>query len=423
MKEKRNFFDRIFNIEKRSVTVQHSNSIGLPYAFSSAPLSVEMSLQLSAVYRCVEVISDAIATQDWKVMEHNKKDGWKNNEFHPAAHMMNVEPNTLNSKYTFMKVMIAKMLLNGNAYAIIHRNGLGDPEHLELVIEDVKIYQRDNGRLYYRVGDIQPEGDNSRARDVDDTDMIHLMNFTYDGRMGLSTLRYAATSMGIAQASEATAKGFFSSGSNSSGIISSEGKLTKDKADKIKESWRSAFTSDAGTPAGGVVVMEDGLNFEPVTINPKDAQMLESRQFNVIEICRFFGVSPSKVFDDKNLTYTNIEAFQLGFLTDTISPLNAKIEAEFNRKLLRPSKRVVTRLRLDIESLLRADITAKANYISKMFQSGAYTVNEARKEAGNPESSDPNADIPMVQVNMQPISKIGQDKKKDSTNSKKKDDE
>jgi HK97 family phage portal protein len=140
--------------------------------------------------------------------------------------------------------------------------------------------------------------------------------------------------------------------------------------------------------------------------------MLESRQFSVLEICRFFGCPPPKVFDQANLTYSNVEAYQLGFITDTMTPLDAKFENEFNRKLFRPSLRSRTQLNLNINELLKANLDAKANYVSKMFQSGGFTVNEARKECRNPLSSDPNADKPMVQVNMMPIDKIGQKQEK-----------
>jgi HK97 family phage portal protein len=222
--------------------------------------------------------------------------------------------------------------------------------------------------------------------------------------------------MSLASVSESSAKGFFLSGANMSGIITyngvgKDGKLTKEKADAIKKSFADAFNVNSGMP-GGIAVMENGLEFKPVTVNPKDAQMLETRKFNVIEICRFFGVSPSKVFDDSNLTYTNIESFQLGFLTDTVSPWDSKIESEFNRKVFRPSQRLKNKLNLNISELLRANLDAKANYISKMFQCGGYNVNEVRKECGNPSYGTDNANKPLIQVSMLPVDMLGQQKQK-----------
>lgn len=293
------------------------------------------------------------------------------------------------------------MLLEGDGKIRIHRNGIGDPIQLDLLVEPVTTFIRRDGSIYHEVG--QP----GHVITVQDYDMINVLNFTYDGITGVSTLKHAADTMDLSHSSEASARGFFSSGANMSGIIAAEGKLTKEKADAIKTSWGQAFDVKTGKP-GGIAVMEGGLEFKPVTVNPRDAQMLQTRKFNVIEICRFFGVSPSKVFDNENLTYSNIEAFQLGFLTDTVSPLNAKIEAEFNRKLLRPSQRKYTRLSLNVEELLRANMDAKSNYVQKMAQAGGYTVNEVRKKFTNmPQYDNENADKPLIQVNMMPIDKAG----------------
>ena len=399
-----------------TVSYSPTTPMGLPYGFSQLAISQHQALQLSTVYRCVEVISDAIASQTWHILKWSEEEGFARQEFHDADYLLNMEPNPAMSRYTLMKVMIVKMLLEGAGYIHIVRDFRGDPERLDLVTKPVTTYIRKNGTLYYMVKQ-GPEHEKEEIR-IEGDDMIAVLNFSYDGITAMSTLRHAAESLGISYASESNAKNFFRSGNSASGIISAEGKMTPDKAKAIKDAWNTAFVDSGGVTGGGVAVMEGGLQFKPITINPKDAQLLESRQFNVVEICRFFGVHPSKVFDSQNLTYSNIESFQLGFLTDTISPLNAKVEAEFNRKLLRPSQRKKTRLSLNIEELLRANMDAKANYVSKMFQAGGYTVNEVRKKAGNPKFDDPNADKPMVQINMQTIDafKPKEDKKNNFKN-------
>ena len=372
-------------LERRNVIVGPTNSLGLPYGNTTSSLSISTALQLSAVYRCVEVISDAIASQTWEYLSYTDGDGWNSDPFNKVAYMLNNEPHPSMSRFTLMKTLVAKVLLDGNGFLIINRDGLGNPVSLSLVNGTVRIFLNDNGTLYYMVTPYaytagQPQGDEFR---VEGDNMIHILNYSYDGLAGVSTLTYAANSMNLAYASESSAKGFFLSGANMSGILSSEGRLTAEKAKGIKDSWAAAFNLTSGQP-GGIAVMESGLTFTPVTVNPKDAQMLETRQFNVIEICRFFGVSPAKVFDSANLTYSNIESFQLGFITDTISPLDAKIEAEFNRKLLRPSLRLKTRLNLNIDDLLRGNMDSTANYMSKMFQCGGFTINEIRAKNGLP---------------------------------------
>jgi len=375
-----NIFKRVMNAvitEIRGVSYSPTNAIGLPYGFASYPLSVQLSLQLSATYRCVDVISDAIASQTWDVLDY-VEGGWTSDPLDPIGYILNNDPSPSMSRYIMMKTLMAKVLLEGNGYLIINRPyPMGDPLSFTLVNDTVKTYQRSDGTLYYVVG--KP----GKEFIVDGQDMIHILNFSYDGLIGVSTLRHAANSISLAYSSEQSAKGFFSSGANMSGIIQSETKLTPEKADDIKASWAKAFNITSGTP-GGIAVMEGGLKFMPVTVNPKDAQMLETRKYNVIDICRFFGVHPSKVFDDSNLTYSNIESFQLGFITDTVTPWDCKIESEFNRKIFRPSKAIKKRLNLNINELLRANLDAKANYVSKMFQCGGYKIDEVRRECGNP---------------------------------------
>lgn len=393
-------------LERRKTMVSPTNSLGLSYGVASTPIAITTALQLSAVYRCVEVISDAIASQTWEYLEYTDKGGWASNPFHDVAYLLNNEPHPAMSRYTLMKTLVSKILLEGAGYLKINRKfDMGNPVSLELICDPVKIFQRTDGTLYYTIGNPGEE------ITVDGADMIHILNFSYDGLSGISTLQHAFNTMGLAYASESSAKGFFLSGANMSGILQTAGKLTPDKAKGIKDSWAAAFDVSSGQP-GGIAVMESGLTFTPVTVNPKDAQMLETRQFNVVEICRFFGVSPAKVFDSNNLTYSNIESFQLGFLTDTISPLDSKIEAEFNRKLLRPGLRRKTRLNLNIDDLLRGNMDSTANYVSKMFQCGGYTVNEVRAKVGNPKVK--GGDKAYAPMNLIPVdAPITQNKKVD----------
>jgi len=391
--------DAFRGVENRDISIAPTNSLGIPYGTVGTPLSVDNATQLSTVYRCVEVISDAIASEDWQVLEHTNKEGWKDTPFSKIYYMLNREPNIRYSRHMLMKTLVSRMLLWGNAFIKIHRNGIGDPTSLELITAEVRRFIKNDGTSYYEVG---PVGANKLIYpDVREEDMIHVMNKTMDGLIGISVLQDAFSTLNLATYSEASAEGFFLSGANMNGIITVEGgKLTKEMAQGVKDSWRDAFNSgDRGT--GGIAVLGGGLTFTPVNVNPRDAQMLETRKFNVIEICRFFGVSPSKVFDDANLTYSNVESFQLGFISDTVAPLNSKIEGEFNRKLLRPSKRLNTYLNLDIKSLLSYNLDAKANYVSKMFQSGGYTVNEVRADVGNKALE--GGDDAYVQVNMKKI--------------------
>jgi HK97 family phage portal protein len=243
-----NIFKRVIRAirpeQRYNVSYDPTNSVGLPYGFASNPISVQLSLQLSTVYRCVEVISDAVASQSWLVQKWDNDEGFVTDQFDPSSYMLNIEPAPYMSRFTMMKTLVAKMLLEGNGYIYITRNQRGDPTRLDLVTELVKMFVRKDGTVYYEVGN---EGN---TRIVDGQDMIHVLNFSYDGLTGVSTLKHAADTMALAYSAERTAKGFFSSGANMSGIIAAEGKLTKEKAMAMKQSWAEAFNVSSGNPGG-----------------------------------------------------------------------------------------------------------------------------------------------------------------------------
>ena len=140
------------------------------------------------------------------------------------------------------------------------------------------------------------------------------------------------------------------------------------------------------------------MDFQPITVNPADAQLLETRQFNVVDICRFFGVSPVKAFDLSKSSYSTVEATELAFLTDTLSPLIEKIEEEFERKLYKPSEKDSIDVRFNTSALLRADKQSLANYYNTLFNIGVVSPNEIRRELDLPAID--NGNNTFVQVNI-----------------------
>jgi HK97 family phage portal protein len=383
--------------ENRSLSVGPSTAVGLPYGGLATNLSAETAMKLSAVYRCVDVRSDAIASMPWDVFVYNRSKEWVKEEFHFSYDLLNSEPNPSMSKFDFMKTLASMVDLNGNGFVQIIRDSLGNPIRLILLSGEVTMYIKDDYSVYYESHDTYT----SRSEMIAGEDMIHVKNFSYDGLLGVSTLTHAGNITTLAASSDGQAKGFFSSGANLSGIISVPGKIDAQRAALLKKSWGETFSLNSTGIAGGVAVMEGGAEFKSVQVNPKDAQMIETRQFNVIDICRFFGVHPSKAFDLTASTYSNVESYQLGFLTDTMTPFKKKFENEFNRKLFRPSQRRKTRLSLDINELLSSDLDTQANYYSKMVQCGAFTPNEIRRKVKQPLI--PDGDSSYVQANMVPV--------------------
>lgn len=349
------------------------------------------AMLLSCVYRCVDVISDSVAQLPLEPYFIDN-DGYKSKfKQHPTYYLLNKEPNPKMSRFTFIKTLVVSTLLNGNGYAFIQRDGKGDAIALHYVpSEYVTIQKQTDGTIKYSVVGIRGL--------VEACNMIHILNFSYDGIEGISTLRHARLTLGLASDAESHASGFFKGGANLSGILKVQSNLTDKQKQALKSSWQTAFSPNTGQP-NGVAVLEGNMDYTPVTVNPVDAQLLETRQFNVVDICRFFGVSPVKAFDLSHSSYSTVEATQLAFLTDTLSPLLEKIELEFERKLYKPSERANVEVKFDTSMLLRADKASLADYYNKLFYMGALSVNEIRQNLDLPAVEGGNTHF--LQVNLQ----------------------
>ena len=356
------------------------------------------AMLLSTVYRCVDVISDSVAQLPLEPY-YKDKDGFKLKFVeHPTYYLLNKEPNKKMSRFTFIKTLVVSTLLKGNGYAYIERNGKGDAIALHYVNPDLVTAIEEEGNIKYSI--------TGNKGYIEACNMIHILNFSYDGINGISTLAHAKQTLGLSQDSESHAQGFFKGGANLAGILTVQSTLTAKQKQELKTSWQTAFSPTTGQP-NGVAVLEGNMAFEPITVNPADAQLLETRQFNVIDICRFFGVSPVKAFDLSKSSYSTVEATQLAFLTDTLAPLLEKIELEFERKIYKPSERNNIEVRFDTSVLLRADKASLASYYNTLFQIGVITPNEIRKILDLPAIED--GDTTFVQVNIQPLYKAVKD--------------
>lgn len=369
---------------------------------SSTTFTNNKALLLSACYRCVEVISDSIAQLPCEPYRIDS-DGCKIKfTKHPTYNLLNREPNQNMSKFTFMKTMVVSMLLTGNAYALIERDERGNAKALYYIPTELVTVLKPQ-----TITDTISYSITGMKNVVEDCNMIHILNFTSDGYEGISTLAYARKTLGLAMDAEANAEGFFKGGANVAGILKCNSPLATKQKESLKSSWNSAFNGSTGTP-NGIAVLDADLDFQSVTVNPSDAQLLETRQFNVIDICRFFGVSPVKAFDLSKSSYNTIEQMQLAFLTDTLQPLLEKIECEFQRKLYKPSEKDNITVRFSTAPLLRADKQSQANYYNTLFQMGVMTINEIRRELDLPHLE--NGDTSFVQVNVQTLKNATQDK-------------
>lgn len=366
------------NIEKRGTVEDYFAGLGINYSTYGTTMNETSAMRLSAVARCVNVIGDSMGCMPLEPYSFTSNTYIVNRD-HYSYVMLNREPSPLYSRFIFIKTLVTHMLLHGNAYALIIRDPKGDPIKLQIVHPSfVVVYVNDmTGEVKYKVTGMKGY--------VDKSNLLHFINYTTNGITGISTISYGSQVLGIASAADSAAKGFYASGAKLSAIISLPGVSRPGQADAIKDKFRKAFSPfENGGEAGGIAVLDGSATFNPVSVNPKDAQLLEVRTFTIQEIARLFGVSPTVLFDTTAATFNNVQSYQDAFITTTMMPLAEKMEGEFNRKLYRPSERAKTEVRFNPDAIYRADWDQKANFYTKSIQNGTLTINEVRRKEGLP---------------------------------------
>lgn len=326
------------------------------------------AMNISAVYRAVEIISDSIAMLPIKIKvnNHNHKEELENHSLHLVF-----KENTL-TKYTFIKLLIQSVLLKGNGYAYISRANDGTVTELRyLESTDVQIHwNKQKNTLYYTCPTVSP-------KKIESCNMLHLLKNSYDGVTGISTISFAARSIGLANNTENSAKSFFTNGCNLAGVLTVQGQLSAQQRQDIRNSWNQAYNNGGN----GLAVLQGNMSYQPIQLSASESQMLESRAFNVQDIARFFGISPVLLGDLSNTSYNTVEATQNQFLLHTLQPYITMLEQEFSRKLLKPSESNLS-INLDETSLLKTDKTALASYYGTLIDKGIMCINEVRKELG-----------------------------------------
>lgn len=363
-----------------------------------AVVGQEEALRISTTYACVDIISNSVAQlpiRPFKVTDAGRRLAKDDSTFELLVY----SPNEQMTRFTLLDLLVKSMLLYGNGYAKIVRDYSGvaraiyfqDPRDIVAFVIDTR-----HGRAvdhYY----------NARTNEViEPNDMIHLLNFSLDGVEGISTIKYACYSLGLAKAAELHASNFYDGGGTLTGILSVvDGRLNEAKRDQIRDQWHEQVAE------GSVAVLDGDMRYQPISVNPDDAQLLETRKFSVEEICRFFKVSPVKVFDLSHSSYSTVEAVNISFLVDTLTPYLEKIELEFRKKLYPPERRRQMELDFDTRNLIRADSAAQANLYNTLHQIGAVTPNEVR-EVFNLDPID-GGDKAFTQVNMQTLEQFDKD--------------
>ena len=275
-------------------------SLSLALGFNNiSSFANSQSMRLSAVYAATNMISNSCALLPIKVVI--EEGGRKREIEHPLTKVLNLKPNAKYNHFNFMKLLIESVILKGNGYAYIVRDENLNVISLELIDADfvTPVVQAD-GSVKYVV--------NGMSQAVDAVNMIHLYQHCDNLMRGISTIKYADMALQGTYNAENHSSNFFKSGAGLMGVLKASAPLTNEQKRQAAESWKMSIANTAG---GGVAVLPQGLDFQSISISPEDSQLLESRKYNVVEIARFFNISPVKLFDLTNVSYSTLEQTSL----------------------------------------------------------------------------------------------------------------
>lgn len=332
------------------------------------------SLSLSAVFAATEMISNTIAEIPIVIKKKGENGEKEIDNEHPISLAFD---GALISKFTMIKNAIKDMYLTGNGFIYIKRSGnivtglqYCPPGTVSINYNPVK------QELFYTSAHV-----GTKVR-IAPKNMIHFIKTSVDGIQGIGILTYAKNAIQLADFTEEAAANYFSSGCNVKGVLKTNGPLNPKQRDDLLKDWAHTYGTSGNSNEGGIIALPGSMEFQAISNSANDAQLLETRLFNLQEIARFFNISPVMLGDLSHSSYSTIEASNLQFLTQTLQPVISLIEHELNRKLLSDEEKKNYVIDLDEQYLLKADKSATATYYSTLVGSGVISINEARLQLG-----------------------------------------
>ena len=415
-----NIFKKLFHSRdkpkvKNSLGSNIFNSI-FNSSSSGKSVSQTSALSVTAVYSCVRILSEAIAGLPLHTYKCRSNGGKEKAIDHPLYFILHDEPNPEMTSFVFRETMMSHLLLWGNAYAQILRNGKGDVIALyPLAPNRMTVDRASNGRIYYTYS--TSDDDNPKLKSKGQVylkaeDVLHIPGLGFDGLVGYSPIAMARNAIGMAMACEEYGAKFFANGASPSGVL--EHPSTIKNPDKLRESWNSLFKGSSNSHQ--IAVLEEGLKYQPISISPNEAQFLETRKFQINEIARIFRIPPHMIGDLEKSSFSNIEQQSLEFVMYTLDPWVVRWEQAIKRALFSESEKKEYFVKFNVDGLLRGDYQSRMNGYAVGRQNGWLSANDIRElENLNRISDDLGGDLYLVNGNMTKLSEAGAFANKNST--------
>lgn len=369
--------------QARDKPVDKAADAGYSFLFgrttSGKPVNERTAMQTTAVYACVRILAEAVASLPLHVYEYQDDGGKKLVHDHPLYYLLHDEPNPEMTSFVFRETLMSHLLIWGNAYAQIIRDGAGRVLGLYPLLPDKMEVQRDDkGNIYYvysRNSDENPTFKEYGNIKLKAEDVLHIPGLGFDGLIGYSPIAMAKNAVGMTLACEEYGASFFANGANPSGVLEHPGVL-KDPS-KVRESWNSVYRGVSN--AHKIAVLEEGMKYQQIGIPPEEAQFLETRKFQINEIARLYRIPPHMVGDLDKSSFSNIEQQSLEFVKYTLDPWVIRWEQSLQRSLLLPGEKGKYFIKLNVDGLLRGDYQSRMNGYAVGRQNGWFSANDIRE--------------------------------------------
>ena len=372
------------SIFKRNITDRAAGS-GYRFLFGQSSagkiVNERTAMQTTAVYAAVRILAESIASLPLHVYEKGKDGNRIKAEELNLFYLLHDKPNPEMTSFIFRETLMTHILLWGNAFAQILRNGRGEIAGLYPLLPNKMSVERDEkGQLFYRYLRYENEPPTMEGNTVIllPEDVLHIPGLGFDGLVGYSPISMTKNAIGLSLAAEEYGSRFFANGAAPAGVLEHPG-VIKDVS-KLRESWNRTFGGSGN--AGKVAILEEGLHFNPISMSPQDSQLLETRQYQITEIARIFRIPPHMLADLSKATFSNIEHESLEYVKYTLTPWICRWEASLTDALLTREEQRKYEIRFNVDGLLRGDYKSRMEGYAVGINNGFMCPNDVRRLEG-----------------------------------------
>ena len=374
---------------------------------SGKTVNERTALQTTAVYACVRILSETIASLPLHVYRYTEGGKAKDTE-HVLYTLLHDEPNPDMTSFVFRETLMSHLLIWGNAYSQILRDRSGQVIGLYPLLPDqMSVHRSEKGKLFYVYNRYEEDNPNFQEKGsivLSQEEVLHIPGLGFDGLIGYSPIALAKNAVGMTLACEEYGASFFGNGANPGGVLEHPG-ILKDPA-KVRDSWNAVYQGTRN--AHKVAVLEEGMSYKQIGIPPEEAQFLETRKFQINEIARLFRIPPHMVGDLEKSSFSNIEQQSLEFVKYTLDPWVVRFEQALKKSLLLPEEKKTHFIKFNVDGLLRGDYQSRMNGYAIGRQNGWLSTNDIRKlEELNPIPPEEGGDLYLINGNMTKLKDAG----------------